>query len=313
MNLPDELQFIINGRKPQKRTTASLNGKTCIVTGATSGVGYAASKRIAAGGGDLVLVCRNMEKASSVKKEIEDSYGVNVSLIFADFSDLDQVRRAGAEILDSVPLIDVLVNNVGIHNTGKELNKDGIEMVFCVNHLASFLLTRLLLDRIVENPHARILYVNSQGHRFNGLDLDDLNWDKRNYSGLQGYGAAKTAQLLTIWELADQLVDSGVTVNAMHPGGVKTNIGMNNGLLYRLYQSYLLAPFLSNPELSGEAIYYLIASPEMEHITGKFYNQTIEEKPAAHALDRELGKRVWDISEKLVGLEQSSLRGDNNE
>jgi len=313
MNLPDELQFIVNGRMPQKRTNVSLDGKTCIVTGATSGVGYAAAKRIAESCGDLVLVCRNREKATSVKTEIETENGVNVDLVFADFSDLDQVRRAGAEILDSFPRIDVLVNNAGMHNTGRKLNKDGIEMVFCVNHLASFLLTRLLLDRIMDSTPARILYVNSQGHRFNGLDLDDLNWEKRSYWGLQGYGAAKTAQLLTIWELADQLSESGVTVNAMHPGGVRTNIGMNNGLLYRLYQTYLLAPFLSKPEISGEAIYYLIAAPEMEHETGKFYNQTIEEKPAAHALDRELGKRVWEISEKLTGLDQSNLWEDENE
>jgi NAD(P)-dependent dehydrogenase (short-subunit alcohol dehydrogenase family) len=205
-------------------------------------------------------------------------------------------------ILERNARIDFLINNAGIHNTHRELTKDGIEMVFHVIHLASFLLTRLLLNRMLESSPARILYVNSEGHRFGGLDLDDLNWRKRRYSGFKSYGAAKTAQLMTIWELSEQLAASGVTVNAMHPGGVATNIGMNNGFLYRWYQRYLLFPFLSKPKISGEAIYYLIAAPEMSNASGKFYNQTIEEKPAAHALDREIGKKVWEISEQLTGL-----------
>ena len=302
MKLPDELQFIVNARKPQKRTTVRLDGKKCIITGATSGVGLAAARRIAQGGADLILVNRNPDKANSVKKEIQNNYGVKVDLVMADFSNLNQVRNAAKLILEKNPHIDILINNAGLHNTGREINEDGIEMVFCVNHLAHFLLTRLLLDRILESAPSRILYVNSQGHRFGGLDLNDLNWEKRRYRGLQGYGASKVAQLMTIWELAEQYADTGVTINAMHPGAVSTNIGMNNGLLYRLYQRYLLFPFLKKPEISGESVYYLIAAPEMSDVNGKYYNQTIEEKPAAHALDREIGKEVWKISEELTGL-----------
>lgn len=306
MKLPDELQFLINAHKPQKRTTVRLDGRICIVTGATSGVGLAAARRIAQGGADLILVCRNLEKATMVKEELQRDYSGKVDLVQADFSDLNQVRHAAALILEKYPRLDVLINNVGIHNTRRELNADGIEMAFCVNHLASFLLTRLLLNRILESAPARILYVNSQGHRFGGLDLDDLNWERRRYRGLKGYGASKTAQLMTIWEFAEQLTDSGVTINAMHPGAVATNIGMNNGFLYRWYQRYLLFPLLKGPEISGEAIYYLIAAPEMADVSGKFYNQTIEEKPAAHALDREIGKKVWEISEELTGLKNQS-------
>ena len=302
MQLPDELQFIANGRKNQKRTNASMEGKKCIITGATSGVGLAAARRIAKGGADLVLINRNSDKASKVKEELQGEYGCRVDLVQAEFSDLKQVRQAAAIILENHPRIDVLVNNAGIHNTNRRLTENGIEQVFCVNHLAPFLLTRLLLERIIKSSPSSILYVNSQGHRFGGLDLEDLNWEKRRYSGLLAYGASKTAQLMTIWELAEQLEGAKVTVNAMHPGGVTTNIGMNNGFLYRNYQRYLLFPFLSDPKISGEAIYYLVAAPEMTNVNGKFYNQTIEEKPAAHALDRESGKKVWEISEELTGL-----------
>ncbi|HOU15802.1 MAG TPA: hypothetical protein PKZ84_22080, partial [Anaerolineae bacterium] len=122
------------------------------------------------------------------------------------------------------------------------------------------------------------------------------------YIGLRGYGASKTAQLLTVWELADRLAGSGVTINAMHPGAVKSNIGMNNGLLYRLYNRIVIRPFLKDPAIAGEAIYYLAAAPEMAGVSGKFFNLTIEEKPAAHALDRAIGKRVWEISNQLSAI-----------
>lgn len=302
MKLPEELQFIANARLPQKTTPARMDGKVCILTGATSGVGYQAAKRLAQGGAHLVLVCRNREKAIKVQDELVGDYGVEIELRQADFSCLSEVQEIAGTILANYPHIDVLINNAGLHNTQRILTKEGVEMVFCVNHLASFLLTRLLLDRLIDSAPARIIQVNSQGHRFGGLDLDDLNWERRHYRGLQGYGASKVAQLLTVWELADQLKDSGVTINAMHPGEVRSNIGMNNGTLYRFYQRYLIWWMLKDPVISGESIYYLAAAPEMQAVSGRFFNQTIEEKPARHALDRALGKRVWAISEQLTGL-----------
>jgi NAD(P)-dependent dehydrogenase (short-subunit alcohol dehydrogenase family) len=302
MKLPEELQFIANARMTQKTTNARMDGKVCILTGATSGVGYQAAKRLARGGAHLVLVCRSREKAVKVRDELVREYGAEIELLQADFSCLSEVRQTARTILANYPCIDVLINNVGIHKTHRNLTKEGVETVFCVNHLASFLLTRLLLDRLIESAPARIIQVNSQGHRFGGLDLKDLNWERRRYRGLQGYGASKVAQLLTVWELADKLKGTGVTINAMHPGEVRTNIGMNNGTLYRLYQRYLIWWILKDPIISGEAIYYLAAAPEMQAVSGRFFNQTIDEKPAQHALDRALGERVWTISEHLTGL-----------
>jgi len=302
MKWPDELIFIPNSRMTQKTTTVRMDGRVCVVTGATSGVGYHAAKRLAEGGARLVLVCRNAEKAARVKDELESEYQTSVRILQADFSQLAEVRQTAEAILEEFPRVDVLINNAGIHNTRRTLTENGIETVFCVNHLASFLFTRLLLPRILESGPARIIQVNSQGHRFSGLDLNDLNWERRRYRGLQGYGASKVAQLLTIWELADRLKGTGVTINAMHPGAVRTNIGMNNGLLYQWYQRYLLWPMLKDAHISGEAIYYLAAAPEMAAVSGRFFHLTIDEKPASHALDRVLGKQVWMISETLTNL-----------
>ena len=302
MKLPEELQFIENARLPQKTTPARLDGRLVVLTGATSGVGYQAARHLAQGGAQLALVCRSAAKAGQVRAELQRDFAAQVDLVIADFANLSEVRQAAQTILGRYSRIDVLINNAGLHNTHRQLNRDGLEMVFCVNHLASFLLTRLLLPRLRESAPARIIQVNSQGHRFGGLDLDDLNWEKRRYKGLQGYGASKVAQLLTVWEMANELAETGVTINAMHPGEVRSNIGMNNERLYRWYKRYLLWWVLKQPDISGEAIYYLAAAPEMAAVSGRFFNQTIDEKPAAHALDRTLGKRVWQVSQELTGL-----------
>jgi retinol dehydrogenase 13 len=301
MKLPEELIFIKNDRMVQKTTDARMDGRLCVLTGATSGVGYEAARRLAKGGASLVLVCRNLEKGARVKTELQLEHGVAVQVLQADFSRFADVRRVADTILERHQHIDVLINNAGVHNTKRVLAENGMEVVFQINHLASFLFTRLLLPRLIESPPARIIQVNSEGHRFGGLDLDDLDWSKRRYRGLQGYGASKTAQLLTTWELADQLQGSGVTINAMHPGNVRTMIGMNNGWLYRWYQRYLLWPILKDPLISGEAIYYLAAAPEMDGVSGRFFNLTVDEKPAKYALDRSLGKKIWKISEELIG------------
>jgi len=302
MKLPEELQFIANARSVQKTTAARMDGRVCVITGATSGVGLEAAHWLARGGAHSVLVCRNAEKARAVQQELQQAYGTRVDVVQADFARLVDVRRAAATLLAEYPRIDVLINNAGIHNTHRTLTEDGIETVFAVNHVASFLFTRLLLDRMIASAPARIIQVNSQGHRFGGLDLDDLNWERRRFRGLQAYGASKIAQLLTVWELADRLRGSGVTVNAVHPGEVKTNIGMNNELLYRLYNRYFIRWFLKDVSISGNALYYAAAAPELAQTSGVFFNLTIPEKPARHTLDRELGKKVWEISERLAGL-----------
>ena len=300
--LPDELIFIENRKAIQRTTTASIEGKVCVVSGSTSGVGLAAVKRLACGGAHIVMICRNPAKAEAIRTEIVSQHNVGVDIIKSDFSALDDVRKAADILINNYPQIDVLINSAGLYTTTRTITKDGFETVFCVNHLAPFLLTYLLLDRLKQSAPARIIQVNSEGHRFGGLDVRDLNWERRPYIGMRGYGASKVAHLLTTWEFAERLQGSGVTINAMHPGDVKTNIGNNNGPLYRWVLHHIIWRTLKDPVISGEALYYLAASRELAKVSGRFFHLTIDEKPSAHALDREKGRKVWDLSMQLTGL-----------
>lgn len=302
--LPEQLIFMKNDKAVQKTSNEPMTGKLCIISGATSGVGYEAVKALANGGANIVMIARNEAKAKVIKEEIEGIYKVRVDYFIADFSDLQQVEKVALDILEKYPRIDILINNAGIHSTKRKYNKDGVEMVFCVNHLAPFLLTRLLLERLVKSSPSRIIQVNSEGHRFNGLNLNDINWKKRFYTGLRSYGASKTAQLLTVFEMAEELKGTGVTINAMHPGGVRTNIGNDNGRLYRWFLHNVTWHFLKDPKISGDAIYYLAAASELRDESGKFFNLTTLEKPAEHALNKENQKKIWSLSLKMTGLEK---------
>ncbi len=308
MKLPEELMFLRNSKLEQKTTDESMEGKLSVISGSTSGVGLETLKQLASANSDIVMVSRNVEKAEKIREEILKEHPVKIDIVQADFSDLDSVRNAAKQILKTYPKIDVLINSVGIHNTKKRFNKDGIEMVFCVNHIATFLFTVLLLKRLKESAPARIIQVNSEGHRFNGLRIKDINFKRRLYTGLRSYGQSKTAQLYTVWELTERLKGSGVTINAVHPGAVKTNIGNNNGWLYRWFLHHITWHFLKEPEIAGKAMYYHAASKEMEDVSGKFFNLTIEEIPARHALKKEKKQQpVWDLSLKLAGLEEKDI------
>jgi len=300
MKLPEELQFISNNRMPQKSTSARLDGKICVITGATSGIGRQSAIRLAGGGASLVLVCRNKEKALHFQQELANQHGARAEMVIADFTRLADVRHAAEEIAAKFPRINLLVNNAGIHNTRRHLTEDGNEMVFQVIHLASFLLTQKLLENLKKGTPARVIYINSEAHRFGGLNLNDLTWSKRIFIPLQAYGAAKIAQLLTAFEFAERMSGSGVTFNVMHPGEVRTNIGMNNHFFYRFYNRYLLGWFLKDPTLAAEALYYLAAAPELQTVTGKFFNRTIEEKPARYVMKDEVHQQIWERSQQLI-------------
>lgn len=300
-DMADMRDMLRNQRAPHQRTTASLAGKTVVIAGATSGVGLAAAREVARDGGRLALLARSETKSDAVRAELERDFGADVRVFLADFARLADVRRVADELLARMVRIDVLIQSAGVHCTRRVDTADGHELVFCVNHLAPFLLTHRLLPKLREGGAARVLLVNSQGHRFGGLDLNDLDWRRRWYLGLRAYGASKTAQLLATWEFADRLAGSGVTINAMHPGEVRTGIGLNNGQAYRWYQRHVLDRFLGDARVSGESLHTLAAAPEFDGVSGRYFNRTHLEKPAPHALDRDVGRRLWETTMELTG------------
>jgi retinol dehydrogenase 13 len=298
----DMQQIRANGRAAQHESDVRMDGKLCVVTGATAGVGWETVQRLAAYGARIVMINRNPEKSERACNTLQTDFGADCSFLIADFADLSQVHDVARRLAVSYRRIDLLVNNVGMHSTTLQRTDARLETVFCVNHLASFALTWMLLETMKRSAPSRIVQVNSQGHRFGGLNVEDLHWERRHYTGLRGYGASKTAQLLSVWEFAELLRGTGVTINAMHPGAVRSEIGKNNGPLYRWYKDKILSRTLGDPAISGRAIHYLATAPELETVTGQYFNLTHPEKPAPHALDREIGRRVWDASLHLAGL-----------
>ena len=288
--------------KEQHTTDVQMNGRVCIVTGANSGIGYETSIQLAKHGAHLVMVCRNKQKGEDAKAEIDRVAKGKVDLIFADLSSIDEIRRLAKVILDRYKKIHVLINNAGVQYNTRRTSVDGFEITFAVNYLALFLLTRLLLGRIKASAPARIININSSGHRFGGLDLNDLHWENRKYRGLKGYGSAKVAGILFTKEIAERLAGTGVTVNAVHPGEVHSNVSMENGPVYLFIRKHILNPMLKPTHVAGEAIYYHAASPELEKVTGEYFNMTHMEKPWGEALNRPLGRILWPLSEALTGI-----------
>lgn len=280
-------------------------GRLVVITGATSGIGYWTARKYAACGADLLCINRNGEKSQALCRELKAGFGAHCEYLLADLSRLEDVNRAARELAALSRPIEVLIHNAGIYSTTREETADGLEKVFAVNHLAPFLITYRLMDKLKSQDSARILLVSSEGHRFAawGVRPDDLNWQRRRYSGLRGYGSAKTAQLLTMLIFADRFAGSGVSINAMHPGAVKTQAGRDNGPLYRWFKQNILEKNFPSPEISAEALYYLGMAEELEGISGRFFNLTTEEEPAPPALDRETAAQVWKESLELGGID----------
>jgi retinol dehydrogenase-13 len=296
--------MIRNNKSDPKICDKTSDGKLVVITGATSGIGYLTARKYASMGADLICVNRNPEKSEALKKEIVGEFSVKCEYIIADLSKLDEIHRVGRDLAQINTEIDIIIHNAGIYLTKRETTEEGLEKVFVIQYLASFIINYLIMDKLKSQEKARIIMVNSEGHRFAawGLRLDDLNWEKRRYSGLKSYGSAKIAQLLSMIVFDEHFKNTGVTINAMHPGAVKTETGQENGPFYRWFKRNVLDKSLRSPEISAEALYYLGISDEIAAISGKFFNLTTMEEPAPPALDKEVAYELWAKSLELSGL-----------
>jgi retinol dehydrogenase-13 len=231
---------------------------------------------------------------------------VSCDFRIADLSNLSDIFRVSNELAVLDRAIDVVIHNAGIYLTKREVTPDGFEKVFVVHYLSSFIMNYILKEKLKAQKNARIIMVGSEAHRFAawGLRLDDLNWEKRRYSGLKSYGSAKMAQLLSMIVFSELFLDTGVTINTMHPGAVKTDTGQENGPSYKWFKRNFLDRTLKSPGISAEALYFLGVSGEMESVSGKFFNLTTEEEPAPPALDREAAYELWDTTLKLARFEK---------
>jgi len=280
-------------------TDNSMKSRVCLITGATSGIGRATTLALASRGAELVLLCRDRAKGEETAAAARAAGAAKVDLLIADLSRQSEVRRAAAEFLASGRPLHVLINNAGVVNLQRTLTPDGLEATFAVNHLAYFLLTTLLLDRLRASAPARIINVASDAHKFGGpLNFDDLQ-NGRTYSFMRVYGQSKLANILFTAELARRLEGSGVTANSLHPGGVSTGLGSNNGAWSRGVIA-LLRPFLRSPDRGAETSVYLATSPAVADVSGRYFAKSREKRPSAAAQDMDAARRLWAASETLI-------------
>ncbi len=280
-----------------------MQGKICVLTGATSGIGKATALGLAQMGARVILVGRDQERGNHVLDEIQDASGNDaLEFLVADLSSQASVRRLAESIKQRCAHLDVLINNAGVFMLRRELTVDGLEMTFAVNHLAPFLLTNLLLDLLKASAPSRIIQVCSDSHTSAVMQMDNLQGE-RSYNFWEAYGQSKLAMLLCTYELARRLAGTGVTVNAVHPGFVATNIGKNNvGPIAQAFASAVLPLLGTTPEEGAKTSLYLASSPDVANLSGKYFAKSVPIRSASSSYNEILQQQVWVESEKLVGL-----------
>ena len=284
--------------------SASMDGRVCLITGASNGIGTETAVGLAKAGATVVMVARNAERGEAALADVKQRSGSeNVSLMLADLASLAAVRKLAREFGDRHQRLHVLINNAGAYNNVRLLTEDGFEMTFGVNHLAHFLLTTLLLDQLKASAPSRIVNLSSGAHSRASINFEDLNGEAK-YGGMSAYGQSKLANVLFTYELSRRLDGTGVTANAIHPGVVKTGFGRNSsgaiGALFTVFQT-VAGPFLLSPERGAETSIYLASSPEVESVSGKYFVKKEPVDSNTESNDAAVAERLWRVSEELVG------------
>jgi retinol dehydrogenase-14 len=288
----------------ERDTNALLAGRTVLVTGGTSGIGRATALGLASMGARLAITGRDRDRTEDAAREIRAAGGGLVDVFVADLSSQAQVRRLADEVLGALPRIDVLVNNVGGYWNTRHVTPDRLERTFALNHLAPFLLTNLLLDRLTQSAPARVVTVASNAQAMGRIDFDDLQGE-RGYSGTRAYNQSKLANVMFTYELARRLAGCGVTANALHPGVVSTSFGAEDpGGAQRLMVPFM-RPFMKTPTQGAATSIHLASSPDLDTVTGRYFANSKPKKSSDRSYDEAVAARLWQVSADLVGLTQA--------
>lgn len=281
--------------------TADMDGKVCLVTGATSGIGEITAAALAARGAQVIVVGRNQQKAEDTVQQIKSETGSDfVHYLLADFADLQQIHDLVSSFKSQYSRLDVLINNAGAYFNTRRQTVYGAEMTFLVNHLAPFLLTNLLLDMIKMSPAARVINVSSDAHQYGSMDFDNLEF-KRGYFGMRAYARSKLANILFTYELARRLDGGKIKVNALNPGHVATDIYRTNFSVIGPFLKWFMGFFALTPEEGAETPIYLASSAEVESVTGRYFykREAVQSSPTSY--DQNVAHQLWLVSERLTG------------
>ncbi|MGZ8785086.1 MAG: SDR family oxidoreductase [Acidimicrobiia bacterium] len=280
----------------------SMNGKTVLITGGTSGIGRAAAVGLASMGAHVGIIGRDRVRAEEAAAVIAaESGSPAVDVFVADMSSQKEVRRLAGDILAAYPRLDVLLNNVGGFWAHRHLTADGLEHTFALNHLAPFLLTDLLLERLTTSAPARVITVSSGAHSMGRIDFDDL-MGEQDYSGQRAYNQSKLANVMFTYELARRLEGTRVTATALHPGMTNTSFSTEDPHRRMAPIVFMVRPFMKSPKRGADTAVYLASSPEVEGVTGRYYVNRKTKKSEESSYDAATTARLWQVSTDLVGI-----------
>ena len=279
-----------------------MRGKTCVVTGANAGIGFETARGLALQGAKVFLVCRNPDKGEMAKQSIlSETPGADLEVVQADLSSQTQIRRAGNYIRTQAPVIEVLVNNAGAWFSKQVMTEDNIESVFAVNHLAYILLTHLLYPSLQRAEDARIINVSSDNHFDTHIHFDNL-YLKGKYNGLRSYAQSKLGNVLFSYELNRRKKEEHITVNALQPGLVKTDIGLKHTLWLHSLVWKLRRSAGVTPEEGARTSLYLATSEEVKGVSGKYWDRCKPKPSSELSHDQETAAKLWEISMDLCGI-----------
>jgi len=279
-------------------TTGPMSGKNVLVTGGTGGIGKAIAAGLAAQGARVGITGRDRRRAEAAASDIARS---NIDVFVAHMSSQAEVRRLAGEVLDTYPRLDVLVNNVGGFWAHRHQTPDGLEHTFALNHLAPFLLTNLLLERLKSSAPSRIVTVSSGAQSMGRIDFEDLQGE-RGYSGQRAYNQSKLANVMFTYELARRLAGTGVTATVSHPGVTRTNFGAEDQAWSFAVMSRVVRPFMKSPAQGAATPIYLASSPDVAGVSGQYFANRQPKRSNKASYDEATAARLWQVSAQLVGL-----------